>query len=83
MQVDGDLDRGRGDHLETVRRNANPVGTVSGFVQDPQQQAIVQVVMTIRAPSSGWQQTTETGVDGRFIFQAVPTGDYVISAAKD
>ena len=62
--------------------DAAVLGTVTGLVEDPQQHAIVQVVMTIRSPSSGWQQTTETGVDGRFVFQAVPTGDYVISAAK-
>src|SRR5499427_6953706 len=56
-------------------------GTVIGLVEDPQQQAIAHVLITIRSSSSGWQRTTETGVDGRFVLQAVPTGDYVISAA--
>jgi outer membrane receptor for ferrienterochelin and colicin len=56
-------------------------GTVTGVVEDPQQQAIAHVLITIRSPSSGWQRTTETGIDGRFVLQAVPTDDYVISAA--
>jgi hypothetical protein len=38
------------------------------------------VLITIRSASSGWQRTSETDVDGRFVLQAVPTGDYVISA---
>lgn len=57
-------------------------GTVSGVVQDPQHQPVAQVRITLRAPSSGWQHTTDTDADGRFLLQAVPTGDYVISAAK-
>jgi len=57
-------------------------GTVTGIVEDPQHQAVGQARITIRAPSSGWQYTTDTDVAGRFVLQAVPTGDYVISAAK-
>jgi outer membrane receptor for ferrienterochelin and colicin len=56
-------------------------GTVTGLVQDPQQQAIAHVLIRIRSPSSGWQRTTETDADGRFVLQAVPTGDYMMSAA--
>ena len=56
-------------------------GTVTGLVEDPQQQVIAHVLITIRSPSSGWQRTSETDTDGRFVLQAVPTGDYVISAA--
>ena len=67
--------------LAASNSDAAVFGTVTGLVEDPQQQAIAHVLITIRSPSSGWQRTTETGVDGRFVLQAVPTGDYVISAA--
>jgi carboxypeptidase family protein len=67
--------------LAASNSNAAVFGTVTGLVEDPQHQAIAHVLMTIRSPSSGWQRTTETDVDGRFVLQAVPTGDYVISAA--
>ena len=56
-------------------------GTVTGLVEDPQHQPIAHVLITLRSPSSGWQRTAETDVDGRFVLHAVRTGDYVISAA--
>jgi outer membrane receptor for ferrienterochelin and colicin len=67
--------------LAASNSDAAVFGTVTGLVEDPQHHAIAHVLMTIRSPSSGWQRTTETDVDGRFVLQAVPTGDYVISAA--
>src|SRR5260221_8855551 len=67
--------------LAASNSDAAVFGTVTGLVEDPQQQPIAHVLMTIRSPSSGWQRTAETDVDGRFVLQAVPTGDYVISAA--
>src|SRR6185503_12705695 len=67
--------------LAASNSDAAVFGTVTGLVEDPPPHAIAHVLMTIRSPSSGWQRTTETDVDGRFVLQAVPTGDYVISAA--
>jgi hypothetical protein len=67
--------------LAASHSDAAVFGTVGGLVQDPQQQAMAHVLITIRSPSSGWQQTAETDVHGRFVFQAVPTGDYVLPAA--
>jgi len=67
--------------LAASNSDAGVFGTVTGLVQDPQQQAMAHVLITIRSPSSGWQRTTESDADGRFVLQAVPTGDYVISAA--
>jgi len=67
--------------LAASNSDAAVFGTVTGLVEDPQHQAIAHVLMTLRSPSSGWLRTTETDVDGRFVLRAVPTGDYVISAA--
>jgi outer membrane cobalamin receptor len=68
--------------LSASSSSAAIFGTVTGAVVDPQRQPVAQARITIRAPSAGWQDTTDTDVDGRFSLQAVPIGDYVISAAK-
>jgi outer membrane receptor for ferrienterochelin and colicin len=57
-------------------------GTLTGTVEDSQQQPIPQAHITIRAASSGWQETTDTDADGKFFVKAVPIGNYVISAAS-
>ena len=58
--------------LAASNSDAAIFGTVTGIV-DPQHQAVGQFI-TIRAPSSGRQYTTDTDVAGRFVLQAVPTG---------
>jgi outer membrane receptor for ferrienterochelin and colicin len=68
--------------LATSNSYAAIFGTVTGTVEDPQHQPVAQVRVTIRAPTSGWQDATDTDGQGRFVLQAVPTGNYVITAAK-
>jgi hypothetical protein len=68
--------------LSASSSSAPIFGTVSGAVEDPQHQPVAQARITIRAPSSGRQDTTDTDLAGRFVLQAVPIGDYEISAAK-
>jgi outer membrane receptor for ferrienterochelin and colicin len=68
--------------LAASSSDAATFGTVTGAVADPQKLPVSQVRITLRAPSSGWQQSTDTDAEGRFVLQAVPIGDYIISAAK-
>ena len=68
--------------LAASHADAAIFGTVSGAVVDPQGHAVAQVHVTISAPSSGWQGTADTDVDGRYVLKAVPAGNYVISAVK-
>ena len=68
--------------LAASHADAAIFGTVSGAVVDPQGHAVAQVHVTISAPSSGWQGTADTDVDGRYVLKAVPAGNYVISSVK-
>jgi len=56
-------------------------GTVRGIVHDPQHRPIAGVQVVLKAVGSDFTQTTQTGTDGGFQFDAVPLGGYVVTVA--
>jgi hypothetical protein len=57
-------------------------GTVRGIVHDPQHRPISGTMVTLKAKSSDWSKNTSTDTNGEFVFNAVPIGEYSISAAS-
>ena len=49
-----------------------------GTVVDPQQAAIAEAKVTLKASSSAYSQTTQTNATGEFTLTAVPGGSYTI-----
>jgi hypothetical protein len=60
---------------------ANDYGAVRGVVHDPQHRPIQDATVTLKAKSSDWAKTTTTGAGGEFQFNAIPLGEYSVSAA--
>jgi hypothetical protein len=58
-------------------------GTVRGIVHDPQHRPIPDAKVVLKARTSDYTQTVQTGADGQFHFDVVPLGDYVVSVAKN
>jgi len=58
---------------------ATVLGDVRGVVRDPQQQAVKDAKVTLRARTSGFSQATQTNDSGVFLFRAVSLGDYVVA----
>ena len=65
-----------------ARSFAADVGSVRGFVHDPQNHPLTQVDVTLKSATSGWSHDTRTDQDGAFAFVTVPLGDYVLSVAR-
>jgi len=57
-------------------------GTITGLVRDAQRQpqANVQVLMT-KVPMAGGPQTVSTGADGRYAFEKIAPGEYMVLRA--
>ena len=57
-------------------------GTITGVVRDAQRQPQVniQVLMT-KVPMAGGPQTVSTGADGRYTFEKIAPGDYMVIRA--
>jgi len=51
-------------------------GTVRITVRDPQNLAVVDAQVTIRAENSEWMQMEKTDAEGIALIPAVPVGDY-------
>jgi outer membrane cobalamin receptor len=62
--------------------NATIFGSVRGVVHDTQHRPIPDVQITLNAKGSAFTLTTQTDVNGDFRFDAVPLGEYVITASK-
>ena len=58
---------------------ASVFGDVKGMVLDPQQRSIAGAKVTLKAASSSWSQTTQTGGEGSFSFRSVPIGEYKVT----
>lgn len=56
-------------------------GTVKGVIHDPQHRPIPGATVMLTARGADLMRTTTTGPDGAFEFQAVPVGEYTISAS--
>src|ERR1700723_1107413 len=62
--------------------NATIFGSVRGVVHDSQHRPIPDVQISLKAKDSAFTLTTQTDVNGDFHFDAVPVGEYVITASK-
>jgi outer membrane receptor protein involved in Fe transport len=56
-------------------------GTVSGVIQDTSGGVIPGVTVTITSEERGFSRSTVTDASGRYVFPAVPIGNYTIVAA--
>jgi hypothetical protein len=61
---------------------AADVGSVRGFVNDPQDRPVAQANVQLKSKTSAWEQTTATDKRGEFAFPTVPLGDYILSITK-
>jgi protocatechuate 3,4-dioxygenase beta subunit len=57
-------------------------GTITGFVRDAQRQPQVNVqVLLTKVPMEGGPQTVSTGSDGRYAFEKITPGEYMVIRA--
>jgi outer membrane receptor protein involved in Fe transport len=68
--------------LYAVGAFATVFGTVRGIVHDQQHHPISTVQVVLKAVDSEYTQTTQTNVDGEFLFDSVPVGDYKVTVSK-
>jgi TonB dependent receptor/Carboxypeptidase regulatory-like domain/TonB-dependent Receptor Plug Domain len=59
---------------------ATVFGNVRGIVHDPQHRPIQSARVLLRAKASDWTKITTTNPDGEFLVNAVPIGEYDITA---
>ena len=63
--------------------HAAPLGSsVRGVVLDPDNAPLAQALVTLKAATSDWVETTRTDRRGNFVFAAVPVGDYALTVAQ-
>jgi hypothetical protein len=55
-------------------------GSVRGIVHDPQHRPIQAAAVTLKATTSDLSMTATTNENGEFLFQAVPIGEYSVTA---
>src|SRR5713226_6883539 len=60
---------------------ATVFGTVRGIVHDPQHRPLQDVTVTLKAKTSSYVQTAQTDANGEFHFDAVPLGEYRVTAS--
>src|SRR6266853_68095 len=60
---------------------ATVFGTVRGIVHDPQHRPVQEVTVTLKAKTSSYAQTAQTDANGEFHFDAVPLGEYRVTAS--
>ena len=56
-------------------------GTVRGIVHDPQHRPVPGGTVTLKAKTSSYMQTAQTDANGEFHFDAVPLGEYRVTAS--
>ena len=57
-------------------------GSVRGIIHDPQHRPVQDAVITLRAVNSEWYRTVNSDESGQFRFDAVPVGEYQVTATK-
>ncbi|MBZ5702993.1 MAG: TonB-dependent receptor [Acidobacteriia bacterium] len=57
-------------------------GTVRGIVHDPQHRPVADMTVVLKAKASNYTQTAQTDANGEFHFDAVPLGEYTVTASK-
>src|SRR6267142_2157185 len=60
---------------------ATVFGTVRGIVHDPQHRPVQDVTVTLKAKASTYVQTAQTHANAEFHFDAVPLGEYRVTAS--
>src|SRR5882762_8063473 len=60
---------------------ATVFGTVRGIVHDPQHRPAPNVTVTLKAQASSYIQTSQTDANGEFHFDAIPLGEYRVTAS--
>jgi outer membrane cobalamin receptor len=60
---------------------ATVFGSVRGIAHDPQHHPISDVAIVLQAKNSDYMQTTQTDLNGDFHFDAVPLGEYTVTAS--
>src|ERR1700686_5101779 len=60
---------------------ATVFGTVRGIVHDPQHRPVQDVTVTLKAKVSSYVQIAQTDANGEFHFDAVPLGEYRVTAS--
>ena len=60
---------------------ATVFGTVRGIVHDPQHRPVQNVTVTLKARTSSYTQTSQTDANGEFHLDAVPLGEYHVTAS--
>jgi outer membrane cobalamin receptor len=68
--------------LLAVTVSATILGSVRGIIHDPQHRPVSGAMVMLRAKSSDWARTTNTGANGEFEFSAVPIGEYSVAVAN-
>ena len=62
--------------------HATIFGRVQGIVHDPQHRPVPGASVTLRAVTSDWSQTAQSGDNGEFSFTTVAVGDYKITVSQ-
>ena len=60
---------------------ATVFGAVRGIVHDPQHRPVAGITVTIKSKDSSYAQTAQTDANGEFLFDAVPLGEYLVTAS--
>src|SRR5256712_503352 len=68
--------------LLAVTMSATICGSVRGIVHDPQHRPVSGAMVMLRAKSSDWAKTSNTGDNGEFEFSAVSIGEYSVAVAN-
>ena len=58
---------------------ASVVGSVRGIIHDPQHRPVQNAMVMLKAKSSDWSTTANSDANGNFAFNAVPTGEYIVT----
>src|SRR5579859_776770 len=60
---------------------AATVASVRGIIHDPQHRPVQNAMVMIKAKSSDWSASVNSDINGNFVFNAVPLGEYVVTVA--
>ena len=61
---------------------ATVFGTVRGVVHDPQHRPVADAAVKVKAATSEWTQTAQSGQEGTFSIPLVPVGVYLVTVTK-
>ncbi len=68
--------------LFSAAAHATIFGAVQGIIHDPQHRPVQGAEILLHAKSSDWNKTAVSDDSGSFRFDAIPTGEYMVTVAK-